>query len=174
VVSVATWELLDTVRVGLSPQYLSVDPAGERAYVPLFGNDQLAVLDIHSRSVESFLALGDIEQGPVGVAVSPDGGTVHVGAWAWDEHLLVVNPSPPVLFRRVEVGPATVGLALTADGRRVFLAQVNRVAVVDATTSLLADSIPVGAWALAFPTSGEAFCAVEMQANLLHQIRLED
>ena len=110
VVSVATWELLDTIRIGLSPQYLSVDPSGERAYVPLFGNDQLAVLNLGSRSVESFLPLGNIEQGPVGVAVSPDGGTVYVGTWARDEDLLVVSTYPPVLFRRVKVGPATVDL----------------------------------------------------------------
>ncbi len=109
VVSLSTGELLDTVRIGMNPQYLRLDPTGSEAFVPLFESDQLAVLSTSDRSIEALIPLGEIDGGPAGVAVSPDGGTVYVGAFGRDGYLQLVSPSSATVFRRVAVGESDCG-----------------------------------------------------------------
>jgi DNA-binding beta-propeller fold protein YncE len=187
VVSLSSGQMVDTVRIGLFPQYLRLDPTGSRAYVAVYGNDQLAVLRTADLAVEAFVPLGDMESGPGGVAVSPDGGTIYVGTYDfWYPSILIVSASPPTVLGRAIAGNGSGGGAVdvevTPDGRKVMMARPGGVAVVDLISETLVTTIPVPAFALAMPRTGDVFYAVGELRNWqtgestdeLHVIRSDD
>src|SRR5262249_7544247 len=89
---------------------------------------------------------------PRGVAVSPDGSTVYVGASVLDVNVgavLVIATATDTVIARL-IGPIASGLAVTPDGSKVYVATAQSffgppsVVVVDTATNGLIATIPVG------------------------------
>lgn len=123
------------------------------AYVPVSGENQLAVIDLATNTLVTKIATG---ANPSGVAVSPAGNRVYVTN-ADEGTVTVVDSLNNRVVSTISVGSQPLGLAVSPDGHRVAVAYLgtppndpNRsVAVIDvgsgAVTPLAVDAGPVAA-----------------------------
>jgi len=172
---------MDSVRTGGLPQYIRVDPTGRTAYTPIFDSDELAVINLSSRSVEARTVLGDFNGGPSGVAVAPNGGMLYVGIFGNGRDpmmtdFVLVDAGSRAVFRKYRVGSWQVDVDVTADGREVFLA-AQTIQVFDVVAGAITDSVPIRAFGLAVPRVGDVFYAVPWWSTAtatLETIRISD
>jgi DNA-binding beta-propeller fold protein YncE len=134
------------------PHDLAVTSDGRRAWVSLEGSDQIAVVDLRTRTAARYLSTG---RRPHDLLLGPDG-----RAWVtdWDGGLNVYAPSGRLL-REVALGEEAHHLAFTPDGAQVWLTDSpgRLVFVVDTRSLRLAARLPlqgaphhlavVGGWA---------------------------
>ena len=144
------------------PHDLAVTADGRRAWVSLEGSDQIAVVDLRTRTAARYLSTG---RRPHDLLLGRDG-----RAWVtdWDGGLHVYAPSGRLL-REVALGEEAHHLAFTPDGAQVWLTDSpgRLVFVVDTRSLRLAARLPlegaphhlavVGRWAaVADNTNGTA------------------
>jgi DNA-binding beta-propeller fold protein YncE len=166
---------VSTAKVGAAPGRVVVSPDGRVIAVSNFGDGSVSFLDWEGLSLISKVGAG---VGPREMVWSKDGGTIFVACLAadyvveicreqpFDPNVMFHSPrmEPPFyqvqehikLGRRVRVAPDAV--ALSADGKRLFVAEanVNRVAVVDVSLighSRLVGFIPTGRYPSALAVS---------------------
>jgi len=96
------------------PHDLAVTADGRRAWVSLEGSDQIAVVDLRTRTAARYLSTG---RRPHDLLLGRDG-----RAWVtdWDGGLDIYAPSGRLL-RKVALGEEAHHLAFTADGAQVWL-----------------------------------------------------
>jgi len=113
-----------------------------KAYVALFNDNAVAVIDTGTKRVRSTIA---IPVGPDGMAISPDGTRVYVAS-AGTSTVSVICTVTDRVVSTIEVGTAPNGLAITRDGRRLLVAVwgANQVAIVDTARNQVIGRIPVG------------------------------
>lgn len=117
------------------PAGLAVSPDGSRLYVAENLADSLAVVDVARGEVVQRFPAGLY---PYGVVVAPDG-IVYVSSWAQrDVYVFEPRDSGNAVHPagRISVARHPSAMALSADGRRLFVASAStdRVAVVDTRT----------------------------------------
>ncbi len=117
-------------------------PGGKRAVVTLQDSDTLAILDLASRTVVRSLPTGGRESHMV--RLSPDGRQAFVTSRLEEGTLSILDlegGGPP---RVLETGPGAEGLAVTPDGREVWVLDraAGTVSVVDTARSIVVDRIP--------------------------------
>jgi len=142
-----TMEVVAESPVGRTPTMVAVSPDGRHAYVSLFGERGLAVLDAENVESERF-QVNDVI--PVGVrlaqvAVTPDGRFVLVpceGPGA----LYVISVESHEVIGIVPTGRRAHGVDVSTDGRYAFVTNWgdNTLSVVDLDRLVVIREVPVG------------------------------
>lgn len=115
--------------------------AGAKAYVGNFKDNTVSVVDTASLSV---VATIPVAEGPHGMLLSPDGGTLYVSGDG-SSTVSVVDTGTDRVTRTLTVGRAPHGLAQTPDGQRLLVAVYgeDRIAVIDTVSGRELGSVPV-------------------------------
>jgi YVTN family beta-propeller protein len=114
---------------------------GPKAYIGLFGDDSVAVLDTSSNQVLSTIP---VPPGPHGVVITPDDKRVYVSSDGAST-VSVIDTSTDSVTDTIEVGQTPHGLAITPDGSSVLVAGfgTNMVSAIDTATNKIAWRVPV-------------------------------
>jgi YVTN family beta-propeller protein len=150
-ISPTTLRRLVPVAIGLAaslliaaPMATSAQPVATRApkaYIGLFKDDALAVLDTASNTVIRTIP---IPAGPHGLVVTPDGKWVYASSDG-DSTVSVINTGTDEVAARVDVGPTPHGLAITPDGSKVLVAGfgTDQVEAIDTASNQVVWQVPV-------------------------------
>ena len=145
VIDVADGRLVARLDLGprSRPHSIVFTPDGRRAVVTLEQSDRIALVDIVDRRVVQTYPTGG-RDGHM-VRLSPDGGRAFVtsrGAEGTLSMITLAGDAPPVV---IPTGAGAEGLAVTPDGREVWV--VNRIAgsisIVDTRSLAVIQTIPV-------------------------------
>ena len=120
VIDTATKTVVATIAVGDEPQGVAFAPDGATAYVTNIKDNTVSVIDTATRTQTTTIAVGRSPQS-IAVAVTPNGPRAYVPNFK-DDTVTVINltthtPLPDPLG----VGEGPLGVAATADGRRVYV-----------------------------------------------------
>jgi YVTN family beta-propeller protein len=97
---------------------MAAQTAAPKAYIGLFKDNALAVLDTASLRLLSTIS---VAAGPHGLVVTPDGSKVYVSSDGTST-VSVIDTASDQIVRTIEVGPTPHGLAISPDGRRLLVA----------------------------------------------------
>jgi phospholipase C len=147
------------VVVGVYPHGVAIAPDGSTAYVANTGPNTgaggaqtVSVIDVSSQSVSGQITVGE---GPMTVAVSPDGSLVLVGC---ADGLYAINTAAGTARRVWDQGRNLQGIAFSPDGSVAYVAhpERNEVLVVELPSLRPAARIAVGQipWDVAFTGDG--------------------
>ncbi|WP_354701759.1 hypothetical protein DSM112329_02089 [Paraconexibacter sp. AEG42_29] len=129
-----------TVRRGRA---IAVSPRGDRTVV---AHDRARTIEV--RGPRGRVRLIDVGGQPLEVAIAPSGKLAAVTTASWDHPgLILVDLRTGAVRARVDVGDAPSFVAFTRDGRRILVTggeQEGRIWIVDARTSTLLTSRPIG------------------------------
>jgi YVTN family beta-propeller protein len=115
--------------------------AGPKAYVGLFQDNAVAVVDTGSNRVLSTIA---VPAGPHGIVLTPDGRKVYVSSDGAST-VSVVDTGSDQVVASVEVGAEPHGLAITPDGRHVLVGGwgADQVLLIDTATDRVVGEVAV-------------------------------
>jgi YVTN family beta-propeller protein len=115
--------------------------AAPKAYIGLFKDSAVAVLDTSSNKVLKTIA---IPTGPHGLVVTPDGRWVYASSDGAST-VSVIDTRTDEVSKSIDVGPTPHGLAITPDGSRVLVAGfgTDQVEAIDTGTNAVVWSVPV-------------------------------
>src|SRR5215813_5444732 len=115
--------------------------AGPKAYVGLFKDDAVAVIDVTQNRV---LKTIPVPKGPHGLVVTPNGRKVYVSSDGAST-VTVIDTGADRVITSIEVGANPHGLAVSRDGSRVLVLGwgSNRALVIDTTTDRVIGEVPV-------------------------------
>lgn len=134
--------------------------AGPYAYVPVASNYTVSVIDTATNTVVHDVPAGE---GPIGVAVSPDGLRVYVASQ--NAHsMIVIDALTDAVVGTLALASDPFGLAVTPDGSQIYvtLSGIDAIAIVDAQSFTVVDTVEVGMTprAIAFtPDGSKAYVA---------------
>jgi YVTN family beta-propeller protein len=116
-------------------------PAGPKAYIGLFKDNAVAVLDTQTQQV---LTRIPVPTGPHGIVITPDGRWVYVSSDG-DTKVSVIDTSLDKVVKTIEVGKGPHGLALTPDGHTLLAAVfgANQVVFIDTSTNTVTGQVSV-------------------------------
>lgn len=121
---------------------VAVAPSGNNLYVAAFADDEVHAFDLRRDCAARRIA---VRGGPTDIAVSP-AGRVFVTCYV-DDLVCVVEPRNKrhTMLGVVDVDAAPVAISLSADGDLAYVAceQGESICVLDSTSLLLVDSIPL-------------------------------
>jgi YVTN family beta-propeller protein len=102
----------------------------------------VSVIDTAKKVVTATISVG---QGPLGVSVTPDGGTVYVTNQD-DSTVSVIATATNAVTATIPVGRGPSGVSVIPDGSKVYVVNEtdNTVSVIDTTTNAVTATIPVG------------------------------
>src|SRR5205814_350229 len=129
---------------GTSAYALAYSPvaAAPKAYVGLFKDNSIAVLDTASNQVLSAIP---VPPGPHGVVITPDGRWVYVSSDGAST-VSVIDTSTDRITNSIEVGQTPHGLATTPDGGMVLVAGfgTSQVSAINTETDQILWKVGVG------------------------------
>jgi YVTN family beta-propeller protein len=105
---------------------------GPKAYIGLYGDDAIGVLDTASGRLMSTIK---VPAGPEAVIVSPDGGRVYVSSEDATA-VSVIDTTTDAVIKTLDLGAFPEGMALSRDGRTLLAAVfgIGKVDVIDTQT----------------------------------------
>ncbi|MDX2169533.1 MAG: hypothetical protein SF182_20865 [Deltaproteobacteria bacterium] len=115
------------IKVDGNPYRVVLSPDGSRAYVANLTGPSLSFVDLTSRQVTNTVA---VPSQPTGLAISPDGATLYVASQT-SGAFSVVDVASATLRGQLSV-PQARDVAVTPDGRRVYVSSGNQVLAIDA------------------------------------------
>jgi len=168
VVDAATNRVVRTISLSTpqdpqdNPVRVALSPDGSTAYVTLRGGAVVTV-DLATGVVTHLVWVGDY---PNGIAVGPDGSSLYVPSCRTDM-LTVIDTATATVTRTVPgVGGCDASVAVTPDGRSVWVSGDNGVAVVDVVTSTVIHTLPITyAGGIAFSPDGRRAYIADTQTN---------
>jgi YVTN family beta-propeller protein len=112
-----------------------------KAYVGLFGDNAVAVVDLGAASVATTIPVS----APDGLVIKPDGTKVYVSSNNGTV-VDVIDTATEAVTTNIEVGTQPAGLSITADGKYVVVSVQGdgQVAVIDTVTDVVVAKTPVG------------------------------
>jgi YVTN family beta-propeller protein len=153
VIDTRTDTVVDTIPVGDNPIGVVGSPDGAKVYVVNNNDATMSVIDTKSNTVVA--TIEGLGNGALQVAITPDGTRLYVTNFG--EHADVGIPGTTVSVIDTEInaviatipglGPNPTGLAVTPDGKRVYVSNelALTVSVIDtATNTIIGPPIPVG------------------------------
>jgi YVTN family beta-propeller protein len=119
----------------------NAQPAAPKAYVGLFGDNAIGVLDT---STDTLLKTIPVPSGPHGLVITPDGRWVYASSDG-DSVVSVIDTGTDEIVRTIDAGATPHGLAITPDGSRVLVAGfgTNQVEAIDTSTNEMVWQTPV-------------------------------
>ena len=134
-------EPLLNVPIGVHPAHVVVNSQGTFAYVTVFGESSVAVVD-RSGSIVSRIKVGSA---PHGLRLSADGRRLYVANME-DDSLSVIDTFARREIARIKVGRTPVQVAVAPNGRYVYvtLSGADAVAFVDVVAHRVVEKISVG------------------------------
>src|SRR3989454_11034313 len=120
----------------------SLSAAGApKAYVGLFKDDAVAVIDTAQNKVLSTIA---VPKGPHGLVVTRDGRKVYVSSDGAST-VSVIDTATDRVVGSIEVGPTPHGLAIAPDGSKVPVSGfgANQSMIIDTATDRIVGRVPV-------------------------------
>jgi len=145
------WRQARSITVGLRPSGMVASRGGRFVYVANAASDTVSVIDAQSERVVETIACRPEARLPFGsgsnaVALSPDGGTLYVANGTNNCAAVVrlgkdvkedsTGPDKSELLGMIPVGWYPGALSVSADGRRLFVANVKGHGALDQTRSL--------------------------------------
>ena len=135
--------IVDTVRVGASPQCVAVAPDGKHVYV---GNSDgtISVIETSAQTDTVSSTIPGVPS-PIALAVSPDGQKVYSVAYN-PGSFSVIDTATSRLTDTIRVGDDSVAIAVSPDGARAYVTNSasDTVSVVDTASNEVVDTIKVG------------------------------
>jgi YVTN family beta-propeller protein len=115
---------------------------GNRAVVTLQDSDTLAIVDLDSRAIERTLRTGGRESHMV--RLSPDSRHAFVTSRLEEGTLSILDLEGDAPTRVLETGAGAEGLAVTPDGREVWVLdrEAGTISIVDTVRGVVADKVP--------------------------------
>ena len=92
--------------------------AGPKAYIGLFKDNAVAVLDTNTNQVIKTIP---VPTGPHGLVITPDGRWVYISSDG-DSKVSIIDTSTDTIVNSIEVGKTPHGLAITPDGHLILAA----------------------------------------------------
>ncbi|HBL18100.1 MAG TPA: hypothetical protein DD417_15445, partial [Elusimicrobia bacterium] len=137
--------LSKTVLLGpnsVYPKDVDDDPLTGKAYVTLYGANQVAVVDLASGVLLKTVPVGSY---PWGVAVDPLRGRVYVANYG-SNSLSVIDAASDTVIATLPVGKSPKGVDFKQRGARVYVVNSGQgtLSVIDARTLQTAATLPVG------------------------------
>src|SRR5262245_43658104 len=129
-------------RAGYVAASEMAQPAGApKAYVGLFKDNAVAVLDTDARQV---LRTIPVPAGPHGLVITPDGAKVFVSSDGASS-VSVIDTASDEVVDTIEVGQTPHGLAISPDGKQVLVSGfgVDEAEVIDTGTNQIVGRVPV-------------------------------
>jgi YVTN family beta-propeller protein len=120
----------------------AMPPAGAaKAYVGLFKDNAVAVLDTRTRQV---LRTIPVPAGPHGLVITPDGAKVFVSSDGAST-VTVIDTATDTIVDAIDVGQTPHGLAISSDGREVLVAGfgTNQAELLDTSTDQIVGRVPI-------------------------------
>jgi YVTN family beta-propeller protein len=123
---------LSALVIGASP-IATAQTLASKAYVGLFGDNAVAVIDTASNQVKKTIP---IPTGPHGLVIAPDGKWVYASSDG-DSVVSVISTATDEVTASIDVGTTPHGLAITPDGNRVLVAGfgTDRVEAIDTSSN---------------------------------------
>jgi YVTN family beta-propeller protein len=153
-VDLTSRQVASTIRTEGRPYTIAVTSDGARAYVADLAGVSLFVLDTTHDSLVKSIDLAPLER-PVrspAVAISPDGGRAWVtSATPMDDYLIVIDTAANAIAGRHALDIHPVGVAVSPDGQRLYVAGCKlscvdgTLAVLDAANGSILSKIPLPA-----------------------------
>ena len=114
---------------------------GAKAYVGLFKDDAVAVIDVTQNRVLSTIP---VPKGPHGLVITPDGRKVYVSSDGAST-VSVIDTGKDAVVTTIDVGANPHGLAISRDGRKLLVSGFgsDRVLVIDTATDKVTGEVPV-------------------------------
>jgi len=114
---------------------------GPKAYVGLFKDDAVAVIDMTQNRVLSTIP---VPKGPHGLVITPDGRKVYVSSDGASS-VSVIDTGKDAVVATIDVGANPHGLAMSRDGRKVLVSAFgsNRVLVIDTASDKVTGEVAV-------------------------------
>jgi YVTN family beta-propeller protein len=156
IVSVAEKKETIQVAAGKKPVQVAVTPDGKTVYISLNAENAVAVLDVASRTVLKKITVGEkpVQLFVAGnkLFVANQGGRDNPGKTVTVIDLLKNEP-----LADISVGKGPHGVALSPDGKTVFVTNVydSTVSVIDAEKMAVVKTIPVGEGPNGIAVSGQ-------------------
>lgn len=121
---------------------MAADASAPKAYIGLFKDDAVAVLDTSTNQVVKRIS---IPAGPHGLVVTPDGEYVYISSDE-DSVVSVIDTTTDEVVSSIDVGPTPHGLAITPDGSEVLVAGfgTDQVEAIDTHSNQVVWRVPVG------------------------------
>jgi YVTN family beta-propeller protein len=115
--------------------------ASPKAYVGLFGDNALGVIDTTTNQLTRTIP---IPSGPHGLVISPDNKWVYASSDG-DSVVSVINTATDEVSSSIDVGATPHGLAITPDGNRLLVAGfgTDQVEAIDTSTNQVIWAVPV-------------------------------
>jgi YVTN family beta-propeller protein len=120
---------------------IAAHASAPKAYIGLFKDNAVAVLDTASNSVMKTIP---IPTGPHGLVVTPDGHWVYASSDG-DSTVSVIDTTTDSVASTIQVGKTPHGLAITPDGSRVLVSGfgTDSVEAIDTSTNTVVWQVPV-------------------------------
>src|SRR5499427_1299284 len=129
------------LTITLPRPWLAEAAAAPKAYVGLFKDNAIAVLDTGTNGVQGTIP---VPQGPHGIVITPDGRKVYVSSDGAST-VSVIDTQTDKVVRSIEVGTNPHGLAITPDGRQVLVSAfgTHQALLIDTRTDQIVQRLPV-------------------------------
>jgi YVTN family beta-propeller protein len=149
---------------------ITLSPDGKLAYVAIFDDKRVAVIDTQTDTVVDSIPVGEF---PQDLKTNPVDGTLYVN----DDEVAVI-PAGSTTATHVDV-PDSRGLAVNADGTRLYVANINfdSVSIIDTSTNTVVGEIPIsgddaGPWRIALSPDGSRAYVVNFASGTVSVIAL--
>jgi len=141
VINTSTNTVAATISVGNSPYAVAVSPDGKNVYVSNNQDNTVSIIDATTDKVTGTVKVGE---SPWGIKTNPLTGDVYV-LNQYDGTVSVISGSNVKAVIPVGDTPA-IGLAVSPDGARLYVANVNsnNVSVIDTASDTVVSSIDLG------------------------------
>jgi YVTN family beta-propeller protein len=129
------------LAISMPLAWLAEAAAAPKAYVGLFKDNAIAVLDTGTNRVQGTIP---VPQGPHGIVITSDGRKVYVSSDGAST-VSVIDTQTDKIVRSIEVGTNPHGLAISPDGRQVLVGAfgTNQVLLIDTSTDQIVKRLPV-------------------------------
>ncbi|MEN8258336.1 MAG: hypothetical protein ABFS09_10795 [Thermodesulfobacteriota bacterium] len=165
-------QVVGVIATGAGPKDIAVDRVRHRAYVPLSGEDSLALIDVSGQAIIDKARLG-ISDEPCESTLSPDG-TLLVTSNFGSDTITLTDPASLMERARITVGDGPCAVLVDQNGRRGYVLNLwsGTISVIDLANHLVAATLAVGPEPIAgaFSPSGDRLFIVHSMSPHLEVI----
>ncbi|AOW15641.1 hypothetical protein LPB72_02075 [Hydrogenophaga crassostreae] len=149
-IDLTTKKVVKNIKVGKRPRRFALASGGTELWVTNELDASVGVVDTQSRNLKQTIrfevkGMRQADITPVGITVSPDGRTMWVGLGKAN-HVAEVDVATHTVKRLVLVGKRAWGLRLTADGKRLYVANglSDDMTIIDTDSGKAIKTVPAG------------------------------